>query len=767
MTRDYLFILGMLLSSAIAQAQMPTVTTDMRFARGATMAFGRIAKLNANGATIKDQGFCYAEQPEPTIDDNRHASTLSNSGTIYWMKDLKPATKYYMRAYATTSDGQTAYGETIKFYTFPKGQINLSVREGGDDATYKRIKNASETAAYWWTNLTEIKGFSPSVGFVDGTPTADCSYGGWVRVGSNQSYQRCGTILHEWLHGIGVIPWADTEWARFNLRSGTSNAAGFTTGSGQWLGDRVTEVLRFLDNSETEVLNGDYQHMWPYGINGASEDNGSDLLYIGNSLICQALGEDGLQHTYSLFAEPYYALQQEDNVKVYIRNESESRGRYTSFLVTTKSGALRWKEMTESEALENDSAAWLTTFTPENQYYQFQNVATGRYLSSSGSTFNTVSRTTPSANEDLHLMKGRVDVDGQRGYWIIHPTGNWTPNCLQANANGATGSSTFDIANSAETQRWLILDAEQVKAMQTVAIEKYRSKLADLLKDVKALSRVGHTETIAGSDDALNAAISDIEAKAAEAESIGAIMQLFDEARAAAIEYLKGVVATRESLPFKLNFLLSDPTLANDAEGWSQKPGSINYGCGEFYETAFDFNQTVAGLPAGTYQFTVKAFQRPGASSECYKNEVTAQVYAGESSAPMIHIKEGARSDNLGGTVVEVEGKNIPNDMEAASLYFKKANKYLNKVKTEVEADNSSLKIGLRAESMPSKYWVIFSDFGLNFLGDKTKTGIRSIDNTPSSTTDCIYTLDGRRLPANVSLRSGVYIKDGKKIVVK
>ena len=80
----------------------------------------------------------------------------------------------------------------------------------------------------------------------------------------------------------------------------------------------MTAVVRFLDNNTTGTLNGDYQHMWPYGINGANEDNGSDILYIGNSLICQALGEDGLQHTSKEFAQPYYALNQEDNIKYYI-----------------------------------------------------------------------------------------------------------------------------------------------------------------------------------------------------------------------------------------------------------------------------------------------------------------------------------------------------------------------------------------------------------------------------------------------------------------
>jgi uncharacterized protein YdeI (BOF family) len=102
--------------------KIPTVKTDPRFARGATMAFGRLS-ITMNGATIKERGFCWSEHPEPTIFDNRSTKTLTGSsvtGTIYRLPDLKPSTIYYMRAYAVTSCYQVAYGNVIKFCTIPK-----------------------------------------------------------------------------------------------------------------------------------------------------------------------------------------------------------------------------------------------------------------------------------------------------------------------------------------------------------------------------------------------------------------------------------------------------------------------------------------------------------------------------------------------------------------------------------------------------------------------------------------------------------------------
>lgn len=141
--------------------------------------------------------------------------------------------------------------------------------------------------------------------------------------------------------------------------------------------------------------------MWPYGINGANEDNGKLELYYANAMIGQALGEDGLEHRSNTFAEPCYIFTQEDDVKYYLKNEDESRGLYTSYLVPTATGILKWRTMSASEAEQNDSAAWYITFTPDNQYYQLRNAATGQYLTYANS-FKTVAHATPTAADNFH-----------------------------------------------------------------------------------------------------------------------------------------------------------------------------------------------------------------------------------------------------------------------------------------------------------------------------------------------------------------------------
>jgi len=751
---------------------IPTVTTDRRYARGATMAFGRMSVAGVPASQISEQGFCWSEQPEPSIRDHRTTRYLTNNGNIYWLENLQPGTKYYMRAYAVTKGRQVGYGEVIRFYTIPKGKISFSIRGSSDAAADQRIRNAAQTAIDWWNNLTEMKGFSTSIGYNPGVPTAECSYGGWMSVGSNQSYQRPGTIMHEMLHGVGVIPWADTEWSRFNLRSGTSNAAGFTTGSGLWLGDRVTEVIRFWDNSSTAQLNGDYQHMWPYGINGASEDNGSDVLYIGNGLVCQALGEDGLQHTSQLFAEPYHAFDHEDDVKYYLKNEDPERGLYSAYLIPKANNTLTYRNMTDEEALANDSVAWYITFTPSNQYYQLRNAATGQYLTYNSAGFRTATKDAPTAMENFHVMKSRKNAGstGMRGYWLIHPTTNWTPPCMQANANGAVGSATFDISNSATTQRWLILTQDDMTGISESMLAAMKTRATQLLARIKALVAVPHSEDVEGADLTINTLIENLELSVETATTTAEIQPLLEQAENAAFNFLCQVTPTDVAQPFDLTYMVQNPGM-DATDGWSDSP-TLNYSCGEYYERTFDFNQTITHLPAGTYQWRAKAFQRPGRPEECASAQVTAYLYAGLKSARIAHAMDEAQNSKLGGNESTVNGHYIPNNMQAASIYFGKG-LYENSVTSTVATDGGQLKVGLRSGTMSSYYWVIFDNFRLCYFGSMAPDVVDGISTVETEAMPVVrtgvYSIDGRKLLPDMKgihlLPRGLYIVNGKAVV--
>ena len=222
-----------------ATGTAPAITTNKFVAAGATILLGRMAISNTSG--ILEKGFCWSESPEPTIFDNRSTRYFSNNGDIYRMEKLKPGTMYYVRPYVITKNYKLAYGDIIKVPTLPKGTVTADYDNGGSTEENYRIASAVEEIKWLYNNISSVRGINLSVHYSAGTPTADCSYGGWMRVGANASYQQTGTVLHETNHGVGVGT-SDVWW------DGNYRADG---NRGKWLGPRATQMIQFLnkDNS--------------------------------------------------------------------------------------------------------------------------------------------------------------------------------------------------------------------------------------------------------------------------------------------------------------------------------------------------------------------------------------------------------------------------------------------------------------------------------------------------------------------------------------
>lgn len=272
-----------------------------------------------------------------------------------------------------------------------------------------------------------------------------------MRISQNTPYQKTGTVLHEGSHGQGVINY--TEWVDGTYRTNGDR--------GDWLGPRVDRVIQFLDNSASAKLHGDDIHMWPYGINGANEDNGSPILYRANALVVGALAEDAITTPNMDFKKPAYSFAQDDETKYYIKNESTDRGLGTSYLRQKTAAAIRFEEMSADEVMSNDSCAWYITFNPSTCYYEFQNVATGRYLSM---TTGTVAAATSESTARFQLMgsRNKTTLDdftfAGTSYWIIQSSNH---TAMNATVTGAS-STAFKHGDDAVTQRWLFLTADEV-----------------------------------------------------------------------------------------------------------------------------------------------------------------------------------------------------------------------------------------------------------------------------------------------------------------
>lgn len=488
---------------ANASGTVPRVVTNSSYARGATRIFGRSTVGGIAASNILEQGFCWSTHPEPTVLDNRTTSYYEKNGRIYRLENLEPSTVYYIRAYAITKTYAVGYGDVVKVITIPKGNITFTLAGSvtGAPGHHERIKEAIETAVDYWNNLTSIRGHHLSVSHHLGTPTAEGSYGGYIQFGP-AAYQQTGTALHEMGHTIGV--------GTHSIWYGPSSPLRENGSTGKWLGERANKVVQFILNDRTAGLSGDAVHMWPFAINGPGENSEGlspdDFLFTANGLVTQGLGEDGLPPTGG-FTTPAYTFASDDNVKYYIKNEDERRGRNTSYLVENAAGRAVHKKMTTDEALQNDSAAWYFRFNPATCYYQIRNAATGKYFTYKSNAIALDEKTLPGETENIQLMLSRVSSEvgsganslNVKGYWIIRPEHKLNPPCLTLNMAGITTTATFDLTNSAISQRWLLMTGEEIRrfeqALQPSALQQISSMSGISIYGEKAQIRLENITT--------------------------------------------------------------------------------------------------------------------------------------------------------------------------------------------------------------------------------------------------------------------------------
>ena len=748
--------LQFLLDNATGTA--PKVTTDTRTTRGADVIFGR--STVGSSSLIMEQGFCWSTDPEPTVLDNRSTLCYSYNGNVYVMPGLQPSTAYYVRAYAMTKYYAVSYGDVVKVVTIPRGAVGWSYNANdADEATSTRIRSAvGEAVDSYWNHLTSISGFHVTANYASGTPTADCSYGGWVRFGPNSSYQRTGTAMHEMLHGIGVG--TCDMWWNGEMRSNGDR--------GLWYGNRTSEVLNFWDNKTDAVLNGDNTHLWPYGINGANEDNGTNVLYTVTSMIAQALWEDGLPVTGGAFACPAYVFPQQDEVKYYLKNEDEQRGRYSSYLYEESGYRLSLKEMTGDEAQDDDRAAWTITFDPATRCYRFRNVATKHYLAYTAGKFSV-----QYSSAALQLMKGRVDVDlagkTQRGYWLLNTSG--TRYAMSAGANSAITVASYNLANAAADQRWLILTAEQAKTFDATYLALLKKELQDFIQQVQTLRKTPYYETALEADDVLDGALDQAQV-ALQTSDLAQVKASKAQLYTALMTFLGGVRPVQEGAYFDLTFLIQNPGFETDADGWTGTQPAVAQSCAEFYEQTFDMSQTLQGMPAGAYALCAQAFQRPGSADEAYTKRntagaITSFLYLNNVQQPLMNIVVDQQpaalylTDGWGSDSQLSNGTYVPNSMPGAAQYFAKG-LYENEVRVTL-AEPGDLKIGVRCTSSSSKYWTLFDHFRLYYYGNDLPVGITKTDVGERQSNENVFDLSGRRVGRS-SARHGIYLVGKRKV---
>lgn len=710
-----------------------TVTTDKRYEVGTTMAF---ARATFSGSNIATTGFVYSStHTEPTLEDNRTTYYMTNytHGNIYVLDNMTPGSTYYIRPFALTAANKVSYGDVLRIYTHPRStSLTYNFNASGDTDIDARLKNSMDAFIGYWNACTAITVYKPTANYSAGTPTADCSYGGWIRFGSNVANQLCGTALHELMHGIGV----GTDIAYQQHMEVPNNNPGASYG--QWLGKRATKLTHFYDDDETEWITGGGAHVWAtkssfdYTINGADKDTFTDLQYYCAALLAQAMCEDGMCPVANLSFMPCYSFTHDDNTRYYIRNSNADYGLNTSTYLYASGTTLKWKTYASDDAAQADAAAaWYIDFDPATQYYYFKNVSTGKYLYSSGSSFN-VSGTTKDSNTQIHLHQGWWDAIYGSGtaqvtkevFYFMHPAETAHPVSLKAAASGSLTTEAYWPYEDRSACRWMILKADEMAEVENAAIETARNNVLDIIAKVRAMSATSHTDDTGSANTTLASTLSTIEA-AVPTATTSECANYYNQVITACKTFMQNT--TPGASGYNITFLVADAGF-DTGDGWTGSP-TLSYSAGEKFETSFDIYQTLPNMPSGRYVMKMQAYERPGTSTDVYTaymsgtDAVTAQIYINSAAENIANISKDAQSAKRGvGNESEVSYNDatayIPNNMQAGANYFS-GNLYDNSVEL-TEFSGGTLQFGIRNTTSVTTDWTMFDNVRLYYYGGQT-----------------------------------------------
>ncbi len=132
------------------EVSVPTVTTNDVTGITQTTAVCGGTVVSNGGADITAKGVCWSTDQNPTISDEHTSNGEGNGAFTSSLTNLSPNTTYYVRAYATNSEG-TAYGSQVSFVTKSYSAPTVITHS---------ISNITETSALCGGNVTDNGGMT-------------------------------------------------------------------------------------------------------------------------------------------------------------------------------------------------------------------------------------------------------------------------------------------------------------------------------------------------------------------------------------------------------------------------------------------------------------------------------------------------------------------------------------------------------------------------------------------------------------------------------
>ena len=193
--------------SKIGTLNVPEVTTTSvtEITSEAGKSGGNIT--NNGGATITSRGIVWSTNPSPTIADNSLAMGSGKGSFTSELNELKSATNYYVRSYATNSAG-TAYGNEMKFSTVTAtddkitdadGNMYTSVTIGNQEWMTENLKTTKYSDGSTIPKVTDVKQWE------------SLKTGAWCHYDNDNQYEITYGKLYNW-YAVNTGKLCPTGW---------------------------------------------------------------------------------------------------------------------------------------------------------------------------------------------------------------------------------------------------------------------------------------------------------------------------------------------------------------------------------------------------------------------------------------------------------------------------------------------------------------------------------------------------------------------------
>lgn len=107
-------------TEALPVATVTIYTSDVSEITASSAKCGGVVTANGD-VTITDRGVCWSTSQNPTVNDSHTSDGQGLGAFTSILSELTASTPYYIRAYATTGDGNTSYGDSKTFTTSSGG----------------------------------------------------------------------------------------------------------------------------------------------------------------------------------------------------------------------------------------------------------------------------------------------------------------------------------------------------------------------------------------------------------------------------------------------------------------------------------------------------------------------------------------------------------------------------------------------------------------------------------------------------------------------